>query len=198
MIELYLVRHGETDLNVQKVYYGWTDCCMNSRGYEQAKELADILGEVDFDVVISSSLQRAVETATIISGFSADTIIKDDRLKELNFGDWEGVYYLEVQEKYREHWEKWGRDWKNASPPSGESYRELRRRVEECLGELLERYDGKKVLVVSHQGCLRIIPAILLGMGDDGYWNFTAEQGRYSLFEIENGHCTVKRLNSGR
>ena len=85
--EIYLIRHGETEMNVKGVYYGWTDCGLSEKGIQQAEDLADILQDVHFDAVISSSLSRAVETAAIVSGHDPDDIIKDDRLRELNFGD---------------------------------------------------------------------------------------------------------------
>lgn len=199
MTELYLIRHGETELNTKGVYYGWTDCELSEKGVMQSEDLADILQNVCFDVVISSSLTRAVVTAVIVSGFTPDEIIKDDRLRELNFGAWEGMRCVEVREKHKEAWENWGSDWKNAAPPKGESFFEIYRRVRSCIEDILKEYKGKKVLIVSHQGVMRIIPMILLGLTEEAYWSFTAEQGRYSHYEIdEKGHCTIKKINCGR
>ncbi len=199
MTELYLIRHGETELNTKGVYYGWTDCELSEKGVMQAEDLADILQNVCFDAVISSSLARAVVTAVIVSGFTPDEIIKDDRLRELNFGDWEGMHYSEVKEKHKEAWENWGRDWKNAAPPKGESFFEIYRRVKSCIEDILKEYEGKRVLVVSHQGAMRIIPMVLMGLQMEAYWSFTAEQGRYSHYEIdENGNCLIRKINCGR
>ncbi|MGE5632832.1 MAG: alpha-ribazole phosphatase [Caulobacteraceae bacterium] len=199
MTELYLIRHGETELNVKGVYYGWTDCCLSERGLAQAEELSDILQDVRFDVVVSSNLKRAIDTAVIVSDFPTDGIIMDERLRELNFGAWEGLHFREVQEKHREAWELWGKDWINASPPSGESFKDIYNRVKECIGEILTEYKGKRILVVSHQGTMRLIPMILLGLPEEGYWSFTAEHGRYSLLQIdEAGRCIVRKINCGR
>ena len=197
--ELYLIRHGETELNTKGVYYGWTDCGLSEKGVMQSEDLADILQNVSFDAVISSSLVRAVITAAIVSGYTPDEIIKDDRLRELNFGDWEGLHHIEVKENHKEAWEKWGSDWKNAAPPRGESFFEIFSRVKSSIEDILTEYKGKSVLIVSHQGAMRIIPMILLGLTADAYWSFTAEQGRYSHYEIDDtGHCIIRRINSGR
>jgi alpha-ribazole phosphatase len=197
--QLYLIRHGETELNTTGVYYGWTDCCMSEKGIAQAEDLADILQNISFDAVISSSLNRAVVTAAIVSGYKPDTIIKDDRLRELNFGDWEGLHRSEVTKRNREEWEKWSSDWINTAPPKGESFFEMYSRVRRSIEDILDRYKGKRVLVVSHQGTMRIIPMVLLGLNSEAYWSFTAEQGRYSHYEIDdNGHCIVRKINSGR
>lgn len=199
MTELYLIRHGETELNTKGVYYGWTDCELSKNGVMQAEDLADILQEVCFDAVISSSLTRAVVTAVIVSGFTPGEIIKDDRLKELNFGDWEGLHHSEVKERYREAWESWSNDWRNAAPPKGESFSEMYNRVKSCINDILRAYKGKRVLVVSHQGAMRVIPMLLMGLPEEAYWSFTAEQGRYSHYQIDgNGHCIIRKINSGR
>ncbi len=199
MTELYLIRHGETELNTKGVYYGWTDCGLSENGVMQAEDLADILQNVSFDDVISSSLIRAVVTAAVVSGFIPAEIIKDDRLRELNFGDWEGMHHSEVREKHKEAWENWSKDWKNAAPPRGESFSEIYSRIKSCIEDILKEYKGKRVLVVSHQGAMRIIPMVLLGLSEEAYWSFTAEQGRYSHYEIdEKGQCIIRRINSGR
>lgn len=196
--ELFLVRHGETELNEKGVYCGWTDCGLSSKGVMQAEDLAEILRDIRFDAVISSSLSRAVETAVIVSGCTADSIVKDDRLRELNFGDWEGMNHREVMEKHKEAWEKWSCDWENAAPPKGESFSQMLSRVKSCIEDILKEYKGKKVLIVSHQGVMRIIPVILLRLEPEAYWCFTAEQGRYSHYEIDEfGNCIIRKINCG-
>jgi alpha-ribazole phosphatase len=199
MTRLYLVRHGETELNTKGVYYGRTDCGLSEKGIMQAEDLADILHDTRFDAVISSSLCRAVITAAVVSGCSPEEIAKDDRLQELNFGDWEGMHFNEVRLKHKEAWEKWGSEWKSAAPPRGESFRELYSRVKSCVEDILKEYKGKNILIVSHQGPMRIIPMVLLGLPEESYWSFTAEQGRYSCYEVdEKGHCIIRKINCGR
>lgn len=197
--EIYLVRHGETEMNITGVYYGWTDVGLSEKGVMQAEDLYDILQDVHFDAVISSSLIRAVETASIVSGYNPDVIIRDDRLRELNFGEWEGIHHRELKENHKEVLEKWGSDWKNTAPPGGESFFEIYIRVKSSIEDIIKEYRGKRVLIVSHQGTMKIIPMVLLDLTEDAFWSFTAEQGRYSHYEIdEKGQCIIRRINSGR
>ena len=197
--ELYLIRHGETELNTAGVFYGWTDCGISEKGVMQAEDLADILQEVSFDAVISSNLCRAVVTAAIVSGCTPDEIRKDERLRELNFGDWEGLHFKEIREKHKNEWEKWSSDWKNTAPPKGENFLEFYLRIKSSIEDILSEFKGKRVLIVSHQGTMRVIPMILLGLDVEAYWSFTAEQGRYSHYEIDmSGHCIIRKINSGR
>lgn len=195
MTLLYLVRHGETVLNEKGVYYGWTDCGLSDHGLEQSQSLAETLKDVSFDLVVSSPLKRAKDTAILVGGIDPGKIKFDHRLKELNFGDWEGRHYQEIQETSSEEWKLWLADWKNASPPGGESFSDLYRRVCDCIKSLLEDYKGKIILVVAHHGCLRIILSVLLGMSEDGYWHFSFQQGKYTLLEIQDGFCIVKKIN---
>lgn len=196
MTHLYLVRHGETVYNKKGIYYGWTDCSLSSIGVEQSEELAEELRDIVFDVIVSSPLKRAMDTAKIIAGSSAPAIVSDRRLMELNFGDWEGKHYQDIEENYPREWERWQNDWKQTAPPAGECYQDLFCRVKSSLQDILSKYQGKTVLIVSHNGCLRIIMSHLLGMGEDGYWHFKFEQGKYSLLEISDGFCTVHRVNA--
>ncbi len=196
MTELYLVRHGETDLNVSGVYYGWTDCSLNEKGLTQAEGLKETLKASAFDAVIASSLKRALETAAIVASCPLAAVIQDERLRELHFGEWEGMHYTEVREKHKDLWDQWGQDWKNTAPPSGESFRDFCSRVEASLEEVLEKHRGKKILLVTHQGCFRVICMLLLKLDEDGCWRFTAEQGKYSLFHIdEKGNVILRKMN---
>lgn len=198
MTGLYLVRHGETELNTKGVYYGRTDCGLSKKGLLQAKELAAILHNVSFDAVISSDLMRTVITAAIVSGYDTDKIVKDDRLRELNFGDWEGLHHGEIIEKHSKEWKKWCVDWKNSAPPGGESFFDIYIRVKSSIEDILKEYRGKRVLIVSHQGAMRIIPMVLMGLPPEAYWSFTAEHGRYSHYEIDDlGQCIIRKINCG-
>ncbi len=197
--ELYLIRHGETELNAKGEYCGWTDCEMNEKGIQQTEELADILQNISFDAVISSSLRRSIITAAIVSRYDLDAIVRDDRLRELNFGDWEGMSSSKISRKFNYEWEKWGSDWEGAAPPGGESFSDMYARVKDSVEDILKDYRGKRVLVVSHQGTMRIIPLVLMGLGAEHSWSFTAEQGKYSHYEIDDmGCCIIHKINCGR
>ncbi len=195
MTLLYLMRHGETELNTKGVYYGWTDCGLSEKGVKQAQKVALMLKDIKFDTVISSPLKRAKDTAAIVSKFPPEEIVLDGRLKELNFGSWEGRHYQSIQEWDRENWDLWVNNWKEAAPPGGESFMDMYRRVEESVKEILEKYSGQTLLVVTHQGCLRMIMSILLNLDYDGYWHFTFAHGTYSLLEIKHGLCVVQNIN---
>ena len=192
---LYLVRHGETTLNESKVYYGSIDCPLNDRGIVQAEELRKIFKN-NFDVVISSPLSRAIDTARLLSGLNARDIIIDEGLKEIDFGLWEGLHYKEISIKFENEWNEWVNDWKNVAPPKGERFLDQYNRVSKSLNHILESFKNERVVIVSHQGCLRIIASILLNMEDRGFWSFAFDPGAYSLFEISDSNVTIRKINS--
>ena len=140
MTLLYLMRHGETELNTKGVYYGWTDCGLSEKGVKQAQKVALMLKDIKFDTVISSPLKRAKDTAAIVSKFPPEEIVLDGRLKELNFGSWEGRHYQSIQEWDRENWDLWVNNWKEAAPPGGRSYGYVpkgRRKCQRNIGKIL-------------------------------------------------------------
>ena len=92
-MKLYLVRHGETELNVKKVYYGSTDCELTEKGKEQAVSLKTAFASVPLDLVLESPLKRAKTTVDLILGEKEVPRLEDGRLKELDFGGWEGKSY---------------------------------------------------------------------------------------------------------
>jgi probable phosphoglycerate mutase len=118
---------------------------LTPEGRDQARTAAKRLGEVPFDVVVSSPRRRAVVTAEQLG---RDVLI-DDRFRETDFGDWEGRSFADVREEWPDEMTAWLSDEKVA-PPGGESFAETEIRVREALDDLRERYAGGTVVVVSH------------------------------------------------
>ncbi len=196
MIRLYLVRHGETEYNRKGVYYGRTDCLLSDYGVWQAEKLKNILFPVQFDRVISSPLQRSMQTAKRIIGEKQLQIQQIEGFAEFDFGAWEGKHYQEIEADDPENWQSWINDWKYAQVPDGDSFMIFYNRVKSSLAQIFAGGLDETILIVAHQGTLRVIAAELMGMKEEGYWNFCFEQGTYSLLELVDGHCTIKKINA--
>lgn len=226
-MKIYLVRHGETTLNARGCYYGRTDVCLSGRGRRQAEELRNFFGQVPLDAVVTSPLKRAAETAEIIlsgrgiAGASEQTepadrgtmaegagrdstteaikIYRDERLCEQDFGIFEGLTYRELTKRYPEQLDAWNRDYFGYRIPEGESFLDVRRRVELFFGDLKERAAtaGREsaLLLVAHKGTLGHFLAVSLGLPPEGYWNFVFEQGCYSRIDLEDGYAIIRKLN---
>jgi alpha-ribazole phosphatase len=194
MTKIYLIRHGETDYNKKGCYYGWTDCSLTELGIEQSVTLKSVFKDIEYDAILSSDLKRAVETALIIN--EGKMPIVDNRLRELNFGQWEGKSYQEVMTQYTERWNSWIEDWTNATPTEGESVLNMYNRISQFMEETLHKYKGKSIVIVSHNGTLRMLAAYLLGLSLEKIWCFGFDHGKYSLLEVSEGHCTIRCINN--
>lgn len=157
-MKLYLIRHGETDLNKQRILQGQSDFELNDYGRELARITAEGLSDVLFDIVFTSPLKRAKETAEIIVGgrVPCPPFIEDKRIQEISFGEFEGLccgkehfnipdkdfnYFFQAPDKYK-------------VPRGGESFEAVIKRTGDFLKEIIgkEEYADKTVLISTH-GC---------------------------------------------
>lgn len=196
MLELILVRHGETDSNIRGTYCGWTDAPLNDKGLNQACETARKLKDVRFDAVFCSPLARAVQTAKIVVGNRKCEITLAEALKEHNFGIWEDLTHAEITERYPEEAAAWENDWMNYEIEGGESAVQGFRRVSGFVDGLINRYGNGTILLVSHLGSIRYILVHLLGLPIDYIWRFGADNGSITRVVIpDDRYAWLKNLN---
>jgi alpha-ribazole phosphatase len=212
MMELIIVRHGETDSNVKKALLGITDEALNENGLKQAKIAAKKLGKLKIDSIYSSPLKRAAATAEIIKNQLDDKsdkkedkttkeykktklITYSDYLKERNFGKWDGMTLDEIKQSYPEEYEMWMKDAefcaKNAESVSG-----VKKRIKSFLSELCSfPYEGTHI-IVTHLGCIRYMIAFLLELPDEYSWRFRVDNGSLTKVQINNeGYAFLTMLN---
>jgi broad specificity phosphatase PhoE len=158
---LLLVRHGETDWNRDGRWQGHSDTHLNDIGREQALRVAAELHDVD--VVYSSDLARARETAEIIAGALGLDVRFDPRLRERSFGAWEGLTAPEIEADFREAHARWLAG-DGAGADDAEPFAAFGARVTGFLEEALERHPDETVLVVAHGGSIRVIHALASGL----------------------------------
>ncbi|MBE5955885.1 MAG: alpha-ribazole phosphatase [Lachnospiraceae bacterium] len=189
-MELYLVRHGETEWNREGRYYGHKDIGLSEAGLLQAKELGEYMKKISFDKVISSPLCRACDTAKELT---AQQIQTDERLKEQNFGLFEGKTYVELMDEYPMELKAWNENHEQYCLPEGESFLDVRARVEAFVKDLEK--DSGKILIVAHKGTFGHMLAALMNLPPSGYWNFVFEQGTYSKIDLQDGFAILRSIN---
>lgn len=192
MKDLYLLRHGETEMNLKKVYYGRIDCDLTAKGVAQAKALAPVFSRFKPDLVYTSPLLRAVHTADLLLGERDVMRVADERLNELSFGDWEGKHYEDLSDDplYR----KWCEDWQHTAPPQGESFADMAARTRSFFADLRQR-DEERILIVSHHAVLQQLMAYLLEETADHCWHYAFSQGTYTTFAVTDGFAVLKGHN---
>lgn len=200
-MRIYIIRHGQTDWNKTLRLQGQSNIDLNQEGRELALETAEALKEVPFDVAITSPLNRAVETATILTKYRNIPIYKDDRIKEISFGEFEGLscdrnHYTIPDPNFInffDHPEAY------VPPKDGESIESLCKRTTEFLMELVNREDlqDKTILVSTHGAALRGILSSLTCNDPSDFWKGGVHKNcAVTILEVENG--TIKIVEEGK
>lgn len=197
-MRLYLIRHGETALNKRGCYYGKTDAILSEKGISQAEYLRGLFKEISFDYIVASPLVRAYNTAQIVMGERKQDIFGDSRLMEQDFGIFEGMTYEEIDRKYPEELKSWNAQFSTYRIPEGESFQEVRGRVEAFLEDIPSGREtkGESMLIAAHKGTLGHLLAAMLKLPLEGYWNFVFDQGCYSVVDLEDGYAIIRKLNA--
>ncbi len=170
MPRLLLVRHGETELNSALRYWGRTDVALSDTGLIQAERLRERLNPEKIDFIYSSDLKRALVTAQIIVFEHNLKVIACPELREIDFGQLEGLTFDEINRLYPEV----ARMWMERDPglvyPGGEGLAELDKRVDQFRNRLQGHNEEETILIVGHSGVLRTLLCQLLGMEPRQKW----------------------------
>jgi len=159
---VYLIRHGQTQFNADGRVQGWLDVPLNESGHDQARRLAQRLSAQAIDLIFTSPLSRAADTARALAEASNFRLVYDERLREYNMGDWTGKTGDEIAASSLEL----GLDDPLIPIPGGESAMDMRNRVSAFVKELAQRHSKtlNRVAVVSHGGTLGAIIGSMLAM----------------------------------
>ena len=156
------LRHGLTELNRDKRVGGHTDAPLLDIGRQQGEVARTTFEGTPFDVVISSPLQRAVETAAIVTGIPPEELIIEPLCIERFFGQMEGLTRPEVEQRFPQVvYLQIDQIGYSLNPPGGETYEALRRRAEQCLEKVLEQHAGLRIVISSHQNFLQQFHGLL-------------------------------------
>jgi broad specificity phosphatase PhoE len=197
MLNVYLLRHGETAYNADgNRYCGRTDIDLTKKGIQQANLVNNQLKGMLFDVVYSSPLKRALYTAEIASGLK--TVKTDVRLIEVDFGGWEGKTKEEFIEEKASLWTDWMNDPEHTKAGgTGETAADVVSRVDDFYKEMLDKYPDGNILVVGHNGINRLYLAYKLGMPLKYYRRIVQENSSITMFSLDKyGELNLKLLNS--
>ncbi len=175
----YLIRHGETDFNKKRFFYGKADVSINETGKEQAALLHQLMKGKSISRVYTSQLKRTQETAAIIFPDQNPTAYKG--LNERDFGLWEGRTANEIQAAFPLVWEEWLESPFEVTPSKAEPFEKFKERVWSIVQEIRERADPE-IVIVGHLGVLRLIYQFLVNMEAD-FWSIDIPQGTALLLE---------------
>ena len=182
-MKLVIVRHGETEWNVQHKVMGQLDSPLTAKGIQQAKAIGDRLRRLKFTSIYSSDLGRAVQTANIIAETCGKQIIFDAELREWNMGIFEGLTVSEMHKKFpqeRQDYEQIGDEY---IIPKGESLTQCRARGFRILNAIAERHSDENVVVVTHGCVLMGFFEMVLDLRSGNTWRFKLDNANFCTFE---------------
>ncbi|NJN81679.1 MAG: histidine phosphatase family protein [Caldilineaceae bacterium] len=187
MSVVILVRHGETEGNIQRVWHGAQDAPLTARGVNQvaatARRIQVLVVEYPIDAFYVSPLPRAKSTAAAIAdALGRDAVVYPD-LREFDLGDWEGRTFQDLAETEK-LWEHWSTD-PYFAPPNGESPRSFSRRAMRAVEELVQRHPQETILIVTHSGVVTQVLANWLGDGPDDWQRWEPENCAISILANE-------------
>jgi len=162
---MYIVRHGETELNIRKAFQGHTDSALTTKGIEQAKDNANMIKrQAQLPThIISSDLPRAVATSEIISEILNIPVQIDDNLREVYFGFWDGMADEDIKSQFPDLWENRIHNKWSFNDYDGESYKMAHNRAQEWLAE---NYS-ENILVISHRSFGKILRGAYKGISPE-------------------------------
>jgi len=188
---LIIVRHGETDWNVEGRYQGQLDSALTSIGRGQAEALAERFSREEFSALYSSDLGRARETAERIAVRTGHRVQLDSRLRERGLGQMQGLIRPEFEAKMPEEYQRFRTgDW-DWAPPEGESGRQSVERFQAGLTDLAQKHAGNRIAIVTHGGVLGGFLRIVLGVDPDHPRRFRRFNASWNVFSLDAGRWFV-------
>jgi broad specificity phosphatase PhoE len=189
----YLIRHGETESNLKRIYAGWNKEELTIKGRNQIVDLAKRLTSLEIDQIYTSPIKRALQTAQIIGYFLKITPIVEERLKELRLGIWQGMHEDEVARQYPEEWKIWNTRPAELVLDGRETLHELLERVLSGLQRIAAAENKGNVAVITHVAVIRVLQLYFGGRSLNDYRKLPVPANGCVLeFEFQNSdkQCT--------
>ncbi len=191
---IWLVRHGQTELNKAQRYQGATDSPLTSFGLLQAEALARRLRRIPFKAAVVSPFLRSRATAEVILGDRDVPIVEDPRWNEIHHGRWEGLTYPEVRARFPQEAAARFSDALHGRAAGGESLAEVAERVAQAWSALLHQPEGR-LLVVTHATPVRLVLCAACGMAPELHWRWRIDLGGVTGLDIYGGGVIMRMVN---
>lgn len=177
---LDLLRHGEVEGG--EIIRGRTDDLLTDEGWGQMQTA--LQGDMAWDIVVSSPLLRCAEFAESLADQEQLTCNVLDDFKEIDFGDWEGISPKDLLKNNDDVLKGWWTSPTQQTPPEGEDFHDFRARVLKSLKVITEEYKGKRILLVTHAGVIRVILMYILGMQEENLFRLNVDYASISTIRM--------------
>ena len=195
MSRLLLVRHGITEFNSTRRFAGYSDTELSTTGLRQVERLRDRLADEKLDAVYTSDLKRALVTAEVIAAGRELAVTTCPELREMNYGNAEGLTFAEISQRYPEVAERCVNFSLELEFPGGESLMGFMNRTLGFLDRLNDHTPSHTLLIVSHSGPLRVLACHLLGVDPGCWWQLRFDNASLSIIETYPRGAIINLLN---
>ncbi len=193
---VWLVRHGQTTFNLERRYQSFSDSPLTTYGQRQIAALARRLRRMPFDVALVSPVGRTQATAAaLLAGRGAIASIESPAWAETNHGRWEGLTYAEVMARFpAEARARWSQGI-HGRALGGESLAEVTERIGAAWNDLLQRYPGGRVLVVTHATPIQLVLCATFNLPPTDHWHWRIDQGSVTCLDVYPTGTIVRMVN---
>ncbi len=195
MIKLILVRHAQTKENENLKLSGHIDSKISKKGNIQVDCITNYLKDINIDKIYTTTSSRTKDTILEISKLKNLDILENENLREINFGDFEGITFNQIKEEYPEEFQNMIDDGDSYRYPNGESLIDTYNRVSKEIDIIINENEGKTVLICSHGGTIRNIVSYLVTNTYKHHWNFKIDNASTTIIEIEDRFAVINKLN---
>jgi 2,3-bisphosphoglycerate-dependent phosphoglycerate mutase/probable phosphoglycerate mutase len=192
---IWLVRHGQTELNKARRYQGAADTLLTPFGTRQAAALAQRLRRTPFKLAITSPAMCARATAAAILGDRKAPLLDDVRWAEMSYGRWEGLTYAEVCARFPQEAATRFADALNGRPSGGESLAEVAMRVADGWAALLQQNPGGRVLLVTHATPIQLVLCAQSGLSPALHWRWRIDLGSVTAIDVYGSGSIIRMVN---
>ena len=193
---IYLVRHGNIKTEGdQRIYLGQLDISLSPNGILQAERMRERLAIAGVETVYCSDLARSRDTAGILAGGNKCRVSVRPDLREIHLGEWEGLSFAEVRQRFPDKFEARGRDLAYYCTPGGESFADCSRRVLKAFQEIVKEMD-EPIVIVGHAGVNRLILCHLLGMPIANLFRIAQDFACVNVISFHGSAAQVRLINS--
>ena len=188
MSTLVFIRHGETDMAGR--FCGHSDPKLNAAGEHDAMRVAEVVSSMGIARIYSSDLRRASQTAAVIAQRSGMEFSYRAGLREIDFGEWEGLAWPEIEGRFPKEADLWLREFPLRSAPGGEPYSVFTTRIDATITALLRETVGMTTAVVTHRGVMHYALTTYFGFSEEESWTRTAAYG--AMVTSTNPFCSCE------
>ncbi len=196
---IYLIRHGRTQWNKEKIFRGQADIPLDTCGKHQAQALGTTLSRIisKRPLFITSPLERAKETAEIVSSFfQSGNINIDEHFLDISYGNWEGCSREEIEKNYPELFQTWANNPERVTfPGKGENLITVAHRAERGIYQIAEKNPEGTTLIFAHQAVNKALLCRLLGAGEQAFWKIGQDNACWNLLSHNASFFVVTQLN---